>query len=283
MFGHFYNSSIRNYIVLLGELLGHVQVKRVREDGDKYIKVPISYASKEHFVQKMTNAFNSADNNDSRSLAKVETILPRMSMQLVDVMYDETFKTGILNAKSISLENGKLQGQFNPVPYKFTFQVGIYTRYEDDMFQIIEQILPYFQPTFNCQMTELHENDVQIKRVVPVTVTSVIVDEDLEGDRFGRRRLEWTLSVEIQGWLYPAASNLKGEIKTIYLDLHANEKTLGESEAFESIDFQVEPDDVSRDDWDGKYKQGISENTPIPTEPDAPNPRGDLSYGQIDR
>ncbi|UNY47130.1 tail sheath [Cronobacter phage LPCS28] len=281
MFGHFYNSSIRNYIVLLGELLGHVQVKRVREGKDKYIKVPISYVSKEHFVQKMTNAFNTAGDNPEK-LAKINTILPRMSLQLVDVMYDETFKTGIQNRKTVA-PNVKLHTQFNPVPYKFTFQVGIYTRYEDDMFQIIEQILPYFQPTFNCKIKELHENNVTIDRIVPVTVTSVILDEQLESDRLSQRRLEWTLTVEVQGWLYPAATKLEGEIRTIYINLFNNEKTLGENEAFESIDFQVDPEDVSPDDWDGSYITGVSENTNIPSGDEPPKPRGDLTNGKIER
>lgn len=280
MFGYFYNSSIRNYIVLLGELLGHVQVKRVKDGKDKYIKVPISYASKEHFLQKLTNAFNNPDNTD---LAKVETILPRMSLQLVDVMYDETFKTALLNNRSKSAPGGKLNGQFNPVPYKFTFQMGIYTRYEDDMLQIIEQILPYFQPTFSCKVKELYKNEIIIDRVVPVTVTSVMLDEDLEGDRFSRRRLEWTLSVEVQGWLYPAAANLEGEIRTVYLDFHANEKTLKKSDQFESIDFQVNPVDEKREDWDGEFINGISENTSIPENPEPPTPRGDLSNGKIEQ
>lgn len=279
MFGHFYNSSIRNYIVLLGELLGHVQVKRVRAGEDKYIKVPISYVSKEHFVQKMTSAFNTAGDNPGK-LAKIDTILPRMSMQLVDVMYDETFKTSIQNRQTRQPVT-KLISQYNPVPYKFTFQVGIFTRYEDDMFQIVEQILPYFQPTFNCKMKELHKNDVTIDRVVPVTTTSVILDEQLEGDRFAPRRLEWTLTIEIQGWLYPAAAQLKGEIRTVYIDLFNNEKELGDGDSFESVDFQVDPADVSIDDWDGKYKIGYSENEKIPVEPESPKPRGELSDGQI--
>lgn len=278
MFGYFYNSSIRNYAVILGELFGHVQIKRVRENQDKYIKVPISYASKELFIQKLTNAFNNAENKD---LAKVETILPRMSLQLVDVMYDETFKTGILNHRSKSAPDGKLNGQFNPVPYKFTYQLGVYTRYEDDMYQIVEQILPYFQPTFNCKVKELYKNEIVIDRVVPVTVTSVMLDEQLEGGRSERRRLEWTLTIEVQGWIYPAAAVLKGEIKTVYLDFHANEHTIGNDDQFESIDFQVDPDDIKREDWNGEYVEGSSNNTPIPVDPDPSKPRGDLRHGQI--
>lgn len=278
MFGHFYNSSIRNYVVILGELFGHVQIKRVREGQDKYIKVPISYASKELFIQKLTNAFNNVDNKD---IAKIETILPRMSLQLVDVMYDETYKTGILNNRSKTAATGKLNGQFNPVPYKFTFQLGVYTRYEDDMFQIIEQVLPYFQPTFNCTVKELYKNEIVIDRVVPVTVTSVMLDEQLEGARNERRRLEWTMTVEVQGWLYPAAAKLDGEIKTVYLDFHASEHTIGESNRFESIDFQVDPEDITREDWDGGYMQGSSVNTPMPKDPEPSKPRGELKHGQI--
>lgn len=281
MFGYFNHSSIRKYIVLLGELLGHVQVKRKINGKDKYIKVPISYVSKEHFVQKMTNAFNTAGDNPDK-IAKINTILPRMSLQMVDLMYDETFKTGIHNRRTVA-PNVKLHTQYNPVPYKFTFQVGIYTRYEDDMFQIVEQILPYFQPSFNCKITELHNNDVKVDRVVPVTVTSVMMDEQLESDRLSQRRLEWTLSVELNGWLYPAAAQLEGEIRTIYIDLFANEKELSKgNEAFESVDFQVDPVDGSVDDWDGSYITGYSENTKIPTEPDAPKPRGELSDGKIE-
>lgn len=281
MFGHFYNSSIRNYIVLLGELLGHVQVKRVKDGKDKYIKVPISYVSKEHFIQKMTSALSNAG-DDPRKMAKVGQILPRMSMQLVDVMYDETYKTGIQNVK-MRIPGKELMSQFNPVPYKFTFQVGIYTRFEDDMFQIIEQILPYFQPTFNCKIKELHDNEVKIDRVVPVTVTSVIMDEELEGDRFAQRRLEWTLTVEVQGWLYPAAANLKGEIRTIYINLFNDERELGRGEQFESVDFQVDPEDANYETWDGKYIEGYGENQDIPAGSNPPKPRGELSDGQISR
>lgn len=279
MFGHYYNSSIRRYTVLLGELFGHVNVKRVVNGQDKYIKVPISNLSKEHFMQKMNNAFAQAG-DDPKKLAKIETILPRMSLQLVDVMYDETFKTGIHNNR-VASSDLRMHTQYNPVPYKFTFQVGIHTRYEDDVYQIVEQILPYFQPNFNCSITELHENNVKIERIVPITITSVIVDEQLEGDRFSRRNIEWTLTVELQGWLYPASTDMTGEIRTIYIDLFTNKKVLGENTKFESIDFQVDPLDTDINDWDKTYTSGYSEDTPIPVDPEESKPRGELTNGQI--
>ena len=35
-----------------------------------------------------------------------------------------------------------------PVPYNMRFELSIMTKLNDDMLQIIEQILPYFQPAY---------------------------------------------------------------------------------------------------------------------------------------
>ena len=99
MFGYFYNSSLRRYILMLGDLFSNIQVQRVREDiGKTYIRVPITYASKEHFMMKL-NKWTSVNNEDGP--AKVETILPRINLHLVDMMYNPTYKTGQLNRSAM--------------------------------------------------------------------------------------------------------------------------------------------------------------------------------------
>ena len=35
-----------------------------------------------------------------------------------------------------------------PVPYNMDFDLSIITKLNDDMLQIVEQILPYFQPAY---------------------------------------------------------------------------------------------------------------------------------------
>lgn len=92
MFGYWYNSSLRNYIVLMGALFNHIQVKRVRGDQEKYIKVPITYASKEKFLASM-NKLNYTLSQEN--VAKTETILPRMNLSLVDLQYNAIRKTSI--------------------------------------------------------------------------------------------------------------------------------------------------------------------------------------------
>lgn len=275
MFGYFYNSSLRRYILMLGDLFSNIQVQRVREDiGKTYIRVPITYASKEHFMMKL-NKWTSVNNEDSP--AKVETILPRINLHLVDMMYNPTYKTGQLNRSAMSNPNSKTGtiSQYNPTPIKMIFELGIFTRHQDDMFQIVEQIMPYFQPHFNTTMTELFENEITFERDIRITFQSISIDEQIDGDKQSRRRLEWSIMFEVNGWLYPPAFDLSGEIRTIYLDFHANSRELVNEGVFESVDSEVDPRDVEIEDWDGKSIQKYdSDSTPIPKEPEPPGPRG---------
>ena len=275
MFGYFYNSSLRRYILMLGDLFSNIQVQRVREDiGKTYIRVPITYASKEHFMLKL-NKWTSVNNEDGP--AKVETILPRINLHLVDMMYNPTYKTGQLNRSAMSNPDSKTGtiSQYNPTPIKMIFELGIFTRHQDDMFQIVEQIMPYFQPHFNTTMTELFENEITFERDIRITFQSISIDEQIEGEKQSRRRLEWAIMFEVNGWLYPPAFDLSGEIRTIYLDFHANSRELVNEGVFESVDSEVDPRDVEIQDWDGKSIQKYdSDSTPIPKEPEPPGPRG---------
>lgn len=280
MFGHFYNSSMRRYIVLLGDLFSNITVARERADEVKYIKVPITYTSKEKFMQamdKLNNIRNGQGIDQKKLVAKMETIFPRMTLQLVDMNYNEQFKTSPLN-KSFGVKSNNpaknIVRQYNAVPYKMIFELGIHTRYQDDMFQIIEQILPYFQPNFVCKIKELHGNDIVIDRDIQITYQSLSMDEQADGDNISRRRLEYSIMFEVDGFLYPPLKDMEGIIKTIYLDFHSNSKELDESGGkFESVDTQIEPIDAEVPDWEGEYKQTWSEDIPIPTEPEPPHPR----------
>jgi hypothetical protein len=271
MFGYFHNSSFRNYILLMGDLFSNIQVARTREDtGTRYIKVPVTYASKEHFMMKM-NKWTSV--NSKADVAKVETILPRMNLHLVDVMYNGTYKTNITNRTALQQSKPATISQYNPTPYKMIFELGIFTRYEDDMYQIVEQILPYFQPHFTTTMTEQFGQDVEINRDIRIVFQSISIDEQIDGDNISRRRLEWSLMFEVQGWMYPPQNDLRGEIRTIYLDFHANTRELENEGVFESVDSEVVPRDVEIENWDGKTLQTYSSDIPMPTPPTPPGPR----------
>lgn len=274
MFGPQYNSSTRRYITLMGALFNHVEVARK----DRHIKVPVTFANKENFIRKLDTINNSSDGDET--YAKIETILPRMCLSIIDVNYNPLFKTNITNREMMSRPGVRpvTTSQFNPVPFKYMFELGIYARHEDDVFQIIEQILPYFQPHFACKMTELHTNEIKIDRDIIVTLQSISIDESADSDRFSRRRIEWSIIFELDGWMYPPMKDISNEIKTIYLDFFANTNELKPEGNFESVDVSTCPDpDVSLDEWNGKAKYGYSSDMPIPSGDIPSGPRGVVS------
>lgn len=273
MHGFWYNSSLRRYCVLMGDLFSHVQVMRHDDDTGKINlqRVPISFSSKERFIEKLDTITSV---NKEGGPAKVETILPRLCLNLVDIIYNATYKTNISNRMIGNPPGSKrMISQYSPVPVKMIFELGIYTRHQDDMFQIIEQIWPYFQPHFNTTITELFGNDLTFERDIRVVLQSMSLDNQLETDKTTRRRLESSFIFEVNGWLYPPVAEIKGEIRTIYLDLFANEKELGHVGVFESEDEQVDPVDVELSKWDGKSIKGTSTGIPIPVAPEPPHVR----------
>ena len=73
--------------------------------------------------------------------------LPRMSFEMNNNHYDPTRKSGISQTFKAS-DSGKLKKVFMPVPYNLGFELNILTKLQDDSMQILEQILPFFQPGF---------------------------------------------------------------------------------------------------------------------------------------
>ncbi|AWD90312.1 proximal tail sheath stabilization protein [Erwinia phage Cronus] len=256
----------------MGDLFSHIQVARKREDtGTKFIRVPITYASKEHFMMQL-NKITAIQSQENK--AKIETILPRMNLHLVDLVYNPTYKTAQQNRITASKNDStKTVSQYSPTPVKMMFELGIFTRHQDDMYQIVEQIMPYFQPHFNTTMTELFGNEITFERDIRIVLQSISQDEQLEGDNISRRRLEWSIIFEVNGWIYPPVTEIDGEIRTIYLDFFANAKELSAQGNFESVDAQVVPVNVESQEWDGSIYSTYSQDIDIPVDPEAPSPR----------
>ena len=77
----------------------------------------------------------------------------------------------------------------------------------EDGTQILEQILPFFTPSFIVPIKEVEE--LNIVRDTPVILESVDVQDTYEGDYLTRRVLEWTLGFTLKGYLYGSQDNRK--------------------------------------------------------------------------
>jgi hypothetical protein len=132
-----------------------------------------------------------------------------------------------------------------PVPYNINFELAILAKNQDDSLQILEQILPYFQPSFNLTMNLIP--DLGEKRDYPVTLTSVDYSDEYEGDYDTRRTLVYTLQFVAKTYLYGPVNDATGEvIKKVQVD-YATEV---DRTAPREMRYTVQPDPLTADPTD---------------------------------
>ena len=203
MFGqHFYHKQIRNAVIAFGTIFNNVNIKRLDSSGNplQTLRVPLSYAPKEKFIARLDQQ---ADLTGTDS--KVALTLPRMSFDITSYAYDATRKLNknqrISVAKNESGDTTKLNTQYMPVPYDIGFDLNVYTATSDDGLQIIEQILPFFQPDYTVTMI-MDRTYMDTKRDIPFILESVDYEDSYTGALTDRRRIIYTIKFTAKIYLY---------------------------------------------------------------------------------
>jgi hypothetical protein len=192
MFGdHFYHAILRKSVAVFGTLFNDISVVRKNNDGivKDQQKVPLSYGPKQKFLARIDQQANLND-------PKVALKLPRMSFEITNMAYDSTTKMSALNkiTTSSTQDSKTIVGQVTP--YVVDMQLNIIAKNQDDALQILEQIVPYFQPTYNLSVRFVE--DLNSSFDVPITLTSVTLQDDYEGDMTTRRSLIYTLDFSMK-------------------------------------------------------------------------------------
>ena len=170
MFEYFYNEILRRTIIGFGTLFNGISIK---QDGSP-LRVPLAYGPTQKFLARLTQ---SPDLNKATSLS-----LPRMSFEFTGLTYDPsrkvttTQKIVVQNPDSDTPDEKKV---YMPVPYNMQFELAVMCKLNDDALQIVEQILPYFQPSYNLTINLI--SSIGEKRDVPVVLDSVSFTDDYEG------------------------------------------------------------------------------------------------------
>jgi hypothetical protein len=199
MFGsHFYNEIIRKNIVGFGTLFNNITLKKVDpSDGTTVLeeeKVPLAYGPRAKFLTRLEQ------NPDVDR--KVAITLPRLYFEMTGIGYDAQRKTSpIQKYRTILQDDGtEVKEQYVPVPYNIEFELGIIAKSQDDGLQILEQILPYFQPAFNITLNMIPE--MNEKRDVSVILNAVNHDDAWDDSFLERRYITWTLSFTVKSYIY---------------------------------------------------------------------------------
>ena len=214
MFEYFYNEILRRTIISFGTLFNNVSIKKTDSSDSvvSVVKVPLAYGPTEKFLARI---------NQSPDLNKPTQItLPRMSFEFIGLTYDPSRKVTTTQQFIVKDpdDGTETKKSYMPVPYNMQFELSIMSKLNDDALQIVEQILPYFQPAYNLSI-ELVET-IKEKRDVPIVLENITMQDDYEGDFTSRRVLLYTLRFTAKTYLFgPASSASKDIIKKARVSL----------------------------------------------------------------
>ena len=198
MFGkHFYHESLRKVVVAFGTIFNNITIHRTDSSGNvvQSLKVPLAYSPKEKFLTRLEQQ----PNLDNREFS---ITLPRMGFEIAGISYDASRKLqklGKFKAVKSSATN-IMDYQYNPVPYNISFNLFSFTATAEGGLQIIEQILPYFQPDYTVTINAIPS--MGIKRDVPIILNSVSYDDTYDGSYTTRRAVNYTLNFTAKTYLY---------------------------------------------------------------------------------
>jgi len=203
MFEYFYNEILRKTIIGFGTLFNGIAIK---QDGS-VVKVPLAYGPTQKFLARLEQAPNLSQ--------ATQISLPRMSFEFTGLTYDSSRK--VTTTQTIAVKNPDdgtdIKKVFMPVPYNMQFELAIMCKLNDDALQIVEQILPYFQPQYNLTINLV--SLINEKKDVPVVLENITMQDEYEGDFTSRRVLYYTLRFTAKTYLFgPVTSASKDIIKT---------------------------------------------------------------------
>jgi len=226
MFEYFYNEILRKTIISFGTLFNGLTIK---QDGST-VKVPLAYGPTQKFLARLEQAPNLSQ--------ATQISLPRMSFEFTGMTYDSSRK--VTTTQTIAVKNPDdgtdIKKVFMPVPYNMQFELAIMCKLNDDALQIVEQILPFFQPQYNLTINLV--SLINEKKDVPVVLENITMDDQYEGDFTSRRVLLYTLRFTAKTYLFgPVTSASKDIIKTASVRYLAG----GSQSTQRDVTFSVKP------------------------------------------
>ena len=232
---YYYHEILRRTVISFGTLFNEIHVRHTGKNGENLseIKVPVSYGPRQKFLARIQL---------QPELNKATTLsLPRMSFEMTNIQYDPTRKSGITQTFKAS-DGTNMKKVFLPVPYNIGFELNVLTKQNDDALQIVEQILPFYQPSFTLTVDLV--DSIGEKRDIPMVLDNISFDDQYEGDFATRRALIYTLNFTAKTYLFgPIAETTEGLIKKVQTDFYMNTENI--STANREMRYTVTPDPIT--------------------------------------
>ena len=215
---YFYHEILRKTVIGFGTLFNNIHIRHKTDGGGNFsvMKVPLAYGPMQKFLARIQQQ---PDLDRETAIS-----LPRISFEMGGIQYDPSRKTGL--AQTFLTKSGtSAKKVYMPVPYNIGFELSIMSKLSDDALQVLEQIVPYFQPSFNITVNLVES--IGEKKDIPIVLESVNYSDSYEGGFDSRRILIYTLAFTAKTYLFgPVADSPEGLIKKVDVDYYTNTNTV---------------------------------------------------------
>ena len=226
--GHFYHEKTRKAVALFGKLFNNLYVVRKNSSGAviSQVKVPLAYAPKSKYLERIR------ENPDLTNDTKVAIKLPRMSFEITAFSYDNQRQlTKTNHFTQFGTANTNRNKFLTDVPYVLSFQLNIYAKTQDDALQLVEQILPTFNPQYTLSIFPFKDIYPDFVEDVPIVITSVTFEDDYQSTLEQRRTIVYNLTFEMKVQFYGDIEN-KDVIRTSNAKLFNMNAGLNDSDIY---------------------------------------------------
>jgi hypothetical protein len=197
-----YFSTIRSSIIAFASLFDNIIIKKykdVKRTNESYvaIKVPLSFTEAEKFHRI------DEDERPDSNVPRTRTTFPRIFFTLTGIEYAPT-RQHIKTTRDISTKVDNVDqfvSQLRKTPFDLKFKLFLIANRMDDVLQMIEQILPYFAPSFNVSVKTIPELGKTAD--IPVILDNITLDFDSLGPTSETRKLQCIMDFTMPINLFP--------------------------------------------------------------------------------
>jgi hypothetical protein len=203
---YYYCNTIKSITSALLNKFKGMQVHRYAADEEtlvNVINVPILFAplSKE-FLDRTENYTQEPESTGNRYYLTI----PRLALNLTGITYNSERAAGVQEYRHFENVNcdTKVVDDFfrdvQPTPYDLNYTLSIRTDRLNDWSQIMENILPYFNPSLYLRIREF--SFLNIERDIKVTLLNPAPDFSDQLDKTNVRQINGSIDFLVEGFVY---------------------------------------------------------------------------------
>ncbi len=197
--------STLRYMKTIASLFKDIRLRYKTKTGYDYSRIPLFIASPERRISK------SEESESTRHTA------PSIGIQVTSIDFDEN---RAMDSTNRIMSADRAQYVFQPSPYNYTVDIGVYAKRESELHQIMETIVTYYHKARYPKIIDFEFSDGStINRRVPIEIQSTPINiEALDQGVEDEQKFTATLSFMVKGWMYGSNPTLTGDGTNVLIE-----------------------------------------------------------------